>query len=91
MDEINTLKTEMVTTKELDDAKNKILGQLLMGLETNMEEASLLGWYDVLNRDLNALEDYKKLIKSVNQNDIIETANRYFSKPYIYTVVKARK
>lgn len=91
MDEINTLKTEMVTTKELDDAKNKILGQLLLGLETNMEEASLLGWYDVLNRDLNALEDYKKLIKSVNQNDIIETANRYFSKPYIYTVVKARK
>ena len=88
--EIDVLKKEMVTTNELNDAKNKILGQLLMSLETNMEEADILSWYDVLGRDLNAFEDYKKLIMSVSQSDVIEVANKYFSQPYIYTVVKEK-
>ncbi len=84
---IDTIKKEMVTTTELNDAKDKILGQFLLSLETNMDEANLLNWYSVLNLDLGAYEEYKKMIQEVNQNDIIETANKYFTKPYIYTVV----
>ena len=89
--EIETLKTEMVTTEELNDAKDKIMGKFLLSLETNMDEADLLSWYSTLGRDLNAFEEYKKMILNVSQNDIIETANKYFSKPYIYTVVKSKK
>ena len=91
LEEFETLKKEMVTTKELNDAKDKILGKFLMSLETNMDEAGLLSWYNAIGRDLNALEEYKKLINEVSQNDIIEIANKYFSKPYIYTVVKEQK
>ncbi len=90
LDEINTIKTEMVTTKELNDAKDKIMGKFLLSLETNMDEADILNWYSVLGRNLNALEEYKELIMNVTQADIIETANKYFSKPYIYTVVKKK-
>ena len=86
--EIDILKNEMVTTKELNNAKDKILGQFLLSMETNMDEANILNWYNTLGYDLNALEDYKKLIQSITQSDIIEVANKYFSKPYIYTVVK---
>lgn len=89
--EIDILKKEMVTTKELNEAKDKIMGQFLMALETNMDEADLLSWYSTLGFNLGAFEEYKKLINEVSQGDIIETANRYFSKPYIYTVVKAQK
>ena len=67
------------------------MGQLLLSLETNMDEADLLNWYSVLGRDLKAFEEYKKLISEVSQNDIIEIANKYFSKPYIYVVVKEAK
>lgn len=88
--EIETIKTEMVTTQELNDAKDKLLGKFLLSLETNMDEADLLSWYSALGRDLNALEEYKEMIKNVSQNDIIEIANKYFSKPYIYTVVKQK-
>ena len=91
LNEINILKREMVTSEELNDAKNKIMGKFLMSLETNMAEADLLGWYDVLGRNLEAFEEYKKMIMNVNQADIIEVANRYFSKPYIYVVVKENK
>lgn len=90
LDQIEILKTEMVTTSELDDAKNKIMGQFLMSLETNMDEAELFSWYSVLGRNLDAFDEYKKIIMNVNQADIIEVANKYFSKPYIYTVVKKR-
>jgi len=88
LNEINILKTEMVTTKELNDAKDKIMGKFLLSIETNMDEANLLSWYSALGRNLNALEEYKKMIMNVSQNDIIEVANKYFSAPYIYTVVK---
>lgn len=87
LNEIEIIKKELVTTKELNDAKDKIMGKFLLSLETNMADANLLSWYSVLGRDLNAFEDYKKLIMSISQNDIIEVANKYFSKPYIYTVV----
>ncbi len=86
--EFETIKKEMVTTKELNDAKDKLMGRFLLSLETNMDEADLLSWYGVMGLSLSAFDEYKKLIQSVTQNDIIEAANKYFSKPYIYTVVK---
>jgi predicted Zn-dependent peptidase len=55
-----------------------------------MDEAILLNWYSVLGYDLKAIEEYKKLISEVSQSDIIEIANKYFSKPYIYTVIKEK-
>ena len=55
-----------------------------------MDEADLLSWYSALGRNLNAFEEYKEMIKNVSQNDIIEIANKYFTKPYIYTVVKQK-
>lgn len=88
--EIEILKKEMVTTSELNNAKDKLLGRFLLSLETNMDEAVILNWYNTLGYKLNAIEEYKKLISEVSQSDIIEIANKYFSKPYIYTVLKEK-
>lgn len=90
LEEFEIIKKEMVTTEELNAAKDKIIGKLLISLETNMDEASLLSRYSMLSRNLNALDEYKKMIQDVTQADIIETANKYFSKPYIYTVVRSK-
>jgi len=89
--EIETIKKEMVTTSELNNAKDKILGQFLLSLETNMDDANILNHYSTLGYSLEALDEYKKLISEVSQSDVIEVANKYFSKPYIYTVVKEAK
>ena len=90
INEIEKIKKEPVTSRELQDAKDKIMGKFLLGIETNMDEAELLSWYSTIGRDLNAFEEYKKAIQEVTQNDIIEIANKYFSQPYIYTVVMER-
>ncbi len=91
LDEINLLKKEYVTQKELQEAKDKILGNIVISLETNMDDASLLGYYGVSERDINYLETYKKLISEVSQNDILEFANKHFSKPYIAVIVKGNE
>ena len=44
--EIKRLKTEYVGDKELKDAKEKLLGNYVIGLETNLDKASNLGWYE---------------------------------------------
>ena len=36
-------------------------------------------------------KEQKKLIKEVSQSDVIEVANKYFSKPYIYVICKKGK
>ena len=86
--QINTMKTEFITQKELDSAKEKILGNLIVSFETNMDFAKLNSQNAILGRDLEYLEHYKKVINSITQNDVITTANKYFSKPYITVILK---
>lgn len=85
--EIRRLKTEFVTAQELQEAKDKILGNILISLETNMDDAELLGWYGVLGYGINHLEEYKNEILNVTQSDILTVANKYFSNPYINVTI----
>lgn len=86
-EEINKLKTEYVGDKELKDAKEKLLGNYVIGLETNLDKASNLGWYEASNRGYEFKDKYEKLINSVTDSDIIEVANKYFNDNYILSIV----
>lgn len=86
--EFNILKTEFVPQAELNRAKDKVLGNLIISLETNMDNAQLQSYNGVVDRDINYIEKYKKMIESVTQSDILSAANKYFSKPYIMTVLR---
>lgn len=85
--EIKKLKTEYVGDKELRDAKDKLLGNYIIGLETNLEKASNLGWYEASGRGYEFKDNYEKLINSVTDADIIDVANKYFTDNYILSIV----
>ena len=85
--EIQKLKTEFVTDKELSEAKDKLLGNFVLSMETNMDKASVLNALELTDRGYLFLDRYPQLINSVTLQDVIKTANKYFSKPYIFTVV----
>src|SRR5574344_472039 len=85
--EIAKLKTEYVGDQELKDAKDKLLGNYIIGLETNLDKASNLGWYETSGRGYEFKDNYEKLIISVTDADIIEVANKYFNDNYIMSVV----
>ena len=85
--EITRLKTEYVGDKELQDAKEKLLGNYVIGLETNLDKASNVGWYEASTRGYEFKDKYEKLINSVTDSDIIEIANKYFTDDYILSIV----
>ncbi len=84
--EINRLKKEFVTDKELQEAKDKILGNFVLSMETNMDKASVMNSLEITDRGYNFIDKYPQLINSVTVQDIIRTANKYFSQPYVYAV-----
>lgn len=86
-DEIKKLKTEYVGDKELKDAKEKLLGNYIIGLETNLDKAENVGWYEASGRGYEFKDKYIELINSVTDADIIEVANKYFNDNYILSVV----
>ncbi len=85
--EIEKLKKEFVTDKELAEAKDKLLGNFVLSMETNMDKASIVNSLEISGRDYCFLEQYPQLINSVTLQDIIKTANKYFNQPYVFTTV----
>lgn len=86
-EEIRKLKTEYVGDKELADAKEKLLGNYIISLETNLEKASNVGWYEASGRGYEFKDKYINLINSVTDADIIRVANKYFTDNHILSVV----
>lgn len=91
MDEIEKLKTQFVTDKELAEAKDKLIGNFVLSMETNMDKASIINALELTNRDFTFIDKYPDIINAVTLQDIIKTANKYFSKPYIFSVVGPEK
>lgn len=85
--QINLLKKEFVSNQELQEAKDKILGNFILSQETNMEKASTLGWFEVSGRGFSYINEFPQLINSVTPTDIIKAANKYFDAPYVTTIV----
>ena len=86
--EIDRLKKVFVGTQELQEAKDKLVGQFVISQETNLEKASLLAKFEASKRGYNFKNDYLNLINQVNENDILEVANKYFNNNYVMSVVK---
>ncbi len=86
--EISNFKTKFVTSSELREAKDKILGQYILSQETNLEKASTLGWYETTNRGFDFRHAYEKMIESVTESDIIDVANRVLGENYVKVIVE---
>lgn len=87
-EEVFRLKTEFVGSKELQEAKDKLLGHYIIGQETNLDKATTIGWFEASGRGYKFDDQYAQLINSVTESDIIEVANKYFNDNYILSIVK---
>lgn len=91
LEEVEKLKKEFVTEKELSEAKDKLLGNFVLSMETNLDKASLVNNLEISGRNYDFIEKYPQLINEVTLQDIIKTANKYFNNPYIFTIVGPNK
>ncbi len=77
--EINKIMTEIISDEELENAKNNAIGKRQFYRETNLLEASLNGYYELLNLGYEFEEKLIASIKKVTKEQITETAKKYFS------------
>lgn len=87
LEEVNRLKIEFVSDKELQEAKDKIIGNYILSQETNLEKATTVGWFETSGRGFDFKDKYEKVINNVTASDIIEVANKYFNQNYVTSIV----
>ena len=89
--EVFRFKNQFVSDKELQEAKDRLLGQYVIALETNSDKADTICWFEASGRGFKFVDEYVNLIKSVTASDIIEVANKYFNDNYVLSVVTKNK
>lgn len=87
LNEADKIKKDGITQKELDDTKQRIVGQFLLAEETNLQKAHYLGWFEVLGKGYLFNYNYLDIINSVTVDDVKKTVNKYLSEPYAVTVI----
>ena len=89
--EIKKIMTEIISEEELENAKNNAIGKRQFYQETNLLEASLKGYYEFLDLGYSFEETLISNIKAVTKEMILNTAEKYFSKPNALCVLAPRK
>lgn len=76
--EFRKLKEDTVPPDELKKAKDYIIGNMLLGLETSDAVAEFFGYQEILKREVNTPSDQAKKINMVSAEEIKEVANVVF-------------
>lgn len=78
--EIEKLKKEGVSAKELDITKNRLKADFIRGLASNSGLASKLSYYETLVGDYRYLTNHINVIEKITAEDIIRVAKQYLTK-----------
>lgn len=85
--EIKKMQDELVSDKELEDAKNNYLGKRAFFHETNSQQAHYLGFYDIVGLGADYDDKISEKIRKVSASDIREAANKYFSQNSVTSIL----
>lgn len=78
LQELNRLKTELVSTQELEKAKECIIGRLSMGLESSDAVAEFVGSQYVQKKKIETPKDIEKRIRAITPRDVQKLAREIF-------------
>ena len=85
--ELQKLKTHSVTKSELDKSKNLMLGNIYMQVDSSQGLPRLLAYDEIHFESANALVDYTNKISSLSEQDVTNTANKYFQESGYATAI----
>ena len=84
--EVTRLSTTKLTEAELQNAKNKFLGQYALGKQTNGEIAQTYGWYEALGLGIGFDLEFPEAIAKITAEQVQQVAQTYLQNPYISVV-----
>ena len=85
--EIENLRTQPVTQKELDYAKDSILNSFVFQFQNPSQILSRLMTYEYYNYPRNFIFDYQKAVKNTTVEDVLRVAKQYLQPEKIVTLV----
>jgi predicted Zn-dependent peptidase len=85
--EIMRLKSQPVSEKELQEAKDKLSGAFALAHETNANQAFYLGLYETLGVGYEYDNQYPQEIQQVTSQEVQQVAQKYFSQPSVTSIV----
>ena len=77
-----------MSEEELENAKNNLLGKWAFITETNSQQATWMGQFDIIGVGYDYLERAEELIKKVTPQEIKDCANKYFNDNYVLSILK---
>jgi len=86
IEEIKLIKTQEVTDTELESAKNELIASRMMAWQTNGSRASRMTQYELYGLGFDYYTKFESEITSVNKEDIMNAANKYFDLERSYRV-----
>lgn len=87
-DEIEKIKTILVSDEELQNAKNNIIGKQQFITETNSQQANLMAYYAITGNPFNYQKEVIEKLKKVTPQELLDCANKYFTEDFVLTVLK---
>jgi predicted Zn-dependent peptidase len=78
--EIEKLRQEPVSEKELEKVKNQIRADYIRGLDSNEGLAGMLSYYEALLGDFHYMIDYTGIIDRITPQDILQVAQTFMVK-----------
>ena len=87
-EEIDKIKTILVSEEELENAKNNLFGKWAFTQETNNQQACLYAHYGVLGLGFDYLNKVKNAVKQVTSEQIKACAEKYFNELAVLSIIK---
>jgi predicted Zn-dependent peptidase len=78
--EIEALKTQPVSQKELDKIKNQIKANFIRSLDSNEGLANMLSYFEILVGNYRYITNHIKTVDKITADDIMRVAKKYLTK-----------
>lgn len=85
--ELDKVKHTPVSETELENAKNNLLGKRQFFSETNLQQSSLIAYYEDKNLGADFEQTFTQMVPKVSAEDIQRVANAYINDKYVLTVL----
>lgn len=79
MIELERLKKEPVSDRELERIKNSLKASFVRSLDSNAELASMLSYFETVAGDYRYIVDHLKIIDNITPDDLMRVARQYFT------------
>ncbi|MCX5843951.1 MAG: insulinase family protein, partial [Deltaproteobacteria bacterium] len=76
-EEIEKMKTSAASTRELEKAKNQLKADFIKNLDSNLELANTISYFEILIGDYRYIANHLKIIEKVTPEDIVRVAKKY--------------